>query len=231
MGDFGLSNKFALFYVSLVSVSLFGSLFASYLDSCSNCLEGNGQLQLDSMSTWMNFTFTWGPGSQKIVQGTLCLNFNICFYTTGSGIYTTRHLLMIVEVNDDEYNGWDYVGIVFDRNQNGYIDTSDYGAFQFFASNMTPPGGVFLAEVGFLGYPEWPLISGFHEASFNITSGYTFYIDFPVKSADWPPYSWLTKEGKNPLHICFKDSDSRNPPHMSAEYVFVRFSFYIPEDW
>lgn len=66
---------------------------------------------------------------------------------------TARSLSVAVKINDDEYNPWDYFGIVFDMNENGVID-SGLGDTPIvpWANNMT--SAPLLLETGFFVFPE-----------------------------------------------------------------------------
>jgi hypothetical protein len=175
----------------------------------------------DVNSTWLNFTFTWSPDAQKIVPSEFRLKVSVCLYTYSTlyGI-SQKRMWMLIEANDDEYNDWDYIGLVFDTNRNGYIDVSDeaYGAY---ANNMTQPA--FLCDDGFLAFAEMAPIRGPQHVRFNPDMGYTFSINFPCGGyEEWDPLQSLESGCDNPLHICFLDSN--------AGGVFARFLFYVPEE-
>ena len=215
--------KWRLLSLALI-VALGVSLgFAAYqLPGVSDDLNGNApnnpsNILLNSTSantTWLNFTFTWGPDAQKIVRGEFCLKINICFYTH-SGAYgdVEEVIWIIIEANDYEYDAWDYIGLVFDGNQNGYIDTGDK-SYGLFANNMTQPSALFLN--GFLAFAEVSPGKGPHTVSFKPDIGYTFFVCTPWEAGQ------ALKKGYNPLHVCYHDT--------SGSGVFVRFSFHIPEE-
>ena len=173
-------------------------------------------------STDNTMNFTWGSGTQKIVQGTLSLEISM----TWGGVPDSIHkwLSMVVRVNDDEYNPWDYLGLVFDMNENGVIDLgSEDSPFGLWVNNMTAPS--ILLENGFLGFAETMPILGPHNCTFDTDTGYTFRIKFYSLPTDpgypYNPAEVLREEYENLLHICFEDSGGGR--------VFVRFPFYIPE--
>lgn len=171
-------------------------------------------------NTWLNFTFTWGPESQNIVQGEFRIKIGMCFYTYSTAYATQKRIWMLIETNDDEYDDWDYIGLVFDTNQNGYVDIRDetYGAY---ANNMTQPASLY--EDGFLAFAEMSPIRGPQHVTFASDKGYTFSFNFPsVGYESWDPLPSLKTGCNNPLHICFLDDD--------AGGVFMRFLFYIPEE-
>jgi len=165
----------------------------------------------------LNFTFTWGPDSQKIVQGEFRLEIRMRWYG--------ENLSMVITAKDDDYNEWDYIGLVFDTNRNGHIDIHDY-SIALYANNMTQPS--FLSENGFPGFAEITPRSGPHIVSFGPDTGYTFTVQFPCSDGyggEWNPTESLKKANDNSLHLCFHDKDV-------ADYtmgVFIRFLFYLPE--
>lgn len=171
----------------------------------------------NSANDTMKFTFTWGPDTQKIIQGTFRLEVTLRL--------EGENLSMTIKANDDEY-GSDYIGLVFDINQNGYIDTGDE-SYGLFADNTTLTPS-FLTEYGFLGFPMYPPEPGPQKVTFNPKTGYTFAVQFPwvdQHGEEWNPARVLKRgdshTGRNPLHVCFYDSD--------GGYVFVQFQFYILE--
>lgn len=134
---------------------------------------------------------------------------------------TQNWLSMVVKVNDDDHNEWDYLGLVFDMNENGVIDlgTADK-PFGLWTNNMTTPSA--LLENGFLGFAYCPPTRDPHNCTFDPDTGYTFQIKFHSTSLDlfnppWNPAEVLKEACNNPLHICFVDS--------SGEGVFVQFAF------
>lgn len=172
--------------------------------------DGN-HLSNDDASESMNFTFMWGPENQKVVNGTFVLKVWLAL--------DGENLTMIIKANDDDLHGSDYIGLVFDSNQNGYIDTADR-SYALLASNYTCPLTE-LQESGYLDFLVWGIMEGPHKVTFS-DEGYTFVVKFPFH--DWNPGSVIKRGSDNPMHICF--SDLSNYPPLG---VFVRFSFYVPE--
>lgn len=173
----------------------------------------------NSTNETMNFTFTWGPDTQRIVQGTLRLEVSITWAVVPNS--THKWLSMVVSVNDDEYSEWDYLGLVFDMNENGVIDLGfEDLPFGLWTNNMTTDSA--LLENGFLAFAETMPKAGPHNCTFDPNTGYTFRIKFYSVPTDliYPPYNpaEVLKEGnKNLLHMCFKDTTGGG--------VFVRFVF------
>ena len=179
--------------------------------SGSNCAS-NGNPN-NGENTPMNFTFTWGPDTQKIVQGTFVLEI----WLTLDG----ENLTMIIEANDDEYDPADYIGLIF-------FNSSEHEPYGLFTDNMTitPP---ILTERGLLCFPMYPPELGPHKVTFDPKTGYTFNAEFPwvdQHGKEWNPARLLKRgdlyTGWNMLHVCFHDVDGGG--------VFARFSFYIPEE-
>lgn len=173
----------------------------------------------------MNFTFTWGPGNQRIVNGTFRLEISI--------IVDGENVTMVIKANDDDYHEADYIGLVFDVNQNGTIDTFEE-SYGLFAANMTVASK--LMAHGFLGFVWSGARLGPHKVSFNSQTGYTFTVHFPyvdeTGALQWNPAAVLKRGDDNPLHVCYFDADipwSLEHP-MEIGHVFVRFQFFIAEE-
>ena len=167
----------------------------------------------------MDFTFSWGPNRQKIVNGTFRLGISI--KVSGDNV------TMVVTANDDEYDVYDYVGLVFDTNQNGYIDVGDQSC-GLWASNYTAHS--MLLENGFLGWAQDPPVRGPQNVTFDKSSGYTFNIEFPFYYPTRPDRPWFDpgaaiKNGLNQLHVCFYDDNASQSSAMGG--VFARFNFNV----
>lgn len=178
--------------------------------------------------TYLNFTFTWGSGTQSIVDGTLTMRILLePLYGSADISDNCCSLLIAVRINDDEYNPEDYVGIVFDRNENGMIDSGNalcgYAdiPLALFANNTTLPS--FLAnngllcpmpiELGTMPYEPRPasLLWG---CTFKPEIGYTFLLA--------PCFiSTVLKAGANVMHVCFWDENGGG--------FYSRFSFQLKD--
>jgi len=220
---------FVVFYLSIISVSLCGSLYTNRLNSNGSFPSDNDyskqtifasgndtnvqgiSTSTSTNSTWMNFTFSWGSDTQRIVQGEFQLKLSM-------KLYDDRITIMMIRVNDDDYNAVDYVGFVFDTNQNGHIDLNDI-SMGLFADNMTQPS--ILMDNGFLTFAECIPIQSPHIVSFDADQGYVFTIPCTSPENILIPTKSLSSGSNNFLHVCFYDRDLGG--------VFVRFLFYIPE--
>jgi len=112
------------------------------------------------------YTFIWGQDEQDIIPGTLCLNI--------TRIGQTR---FVIKVNDNDYNEWDCLSMVFDRNQNGIIDLGNTDQpHGLWANNLTAP--VVLLENGDLIFAEIPPKAGPHRCTFDENKGYIFDVSF-----------------------------------------------------
>lgn len=102
-------------------------------------------------ATYRNFTFTWGPETQDIVDGTFTIDvsirlenitgpFNIIDaenVTHGPFYLTFNTFYMTIKVHDDDYAYDDCLGLTLDTNHNGFIDfTTDYSQL-FYTDNST----------------------------------------------------------------------------------------------
>lgn len=165
------------------------------------------------------FTFTWGPESQRIINGTFRLSVKM--WLDGENV------TMVVTANDDEFDMGDYVGLVFDTNQNGYIDHGDepYGLF---AGNKTQPSS--LSEYGMLGFAQVLGRPGPHNVTFDPDLGYTFNIIFPYYwqgSLYWDPSQAIRNGTHNQLHVCYFDYAGEG--NWPGNWVFTRFAFHANE--
>jgi len=114
------------------------------------------------------YAFTWGHDEQDIVPGTLCINI--------TRIGQTR---FVVKINDNDYNEWDYLVMVFDQNQNGIVDLGNADQpYGLWANNLTSPA--VLLEKGYLSFAEIPPKAGPHKCTFDSNTGYTFDVSFPT---------------------------------------------------
>jgi len=133
--------------------------------------------------------------------------------------WQAENLSMTVTVNDDEYNKWDYLGLVFDINKNGKID---YGGKDepciVHANNLTRVRkGVYLLENGLFSWAMIdPMPSSFHTCIFDKEVGYTFKISLRRQSINGvePPM---------PMHICFVDYENELKVPYTAVGIWVQF--------
>ncbi len=175
-----------------------------------NALNETGETGEGPGGLPFNFTFTWGPDTQKVVPGTLRIEISLRWGT----FHSYEYLYCIVKINDNEYNDWDYLGIVFDKNNNSVIDLG--GAddpLGVWACNMTAPS--VLGENGFLGFAEVPP-EKCYACTFDPNIGYTFRWLFGKDELHLPINS------NTPVHLCFHDHDAPYP----AKGVFIRFTFF-----
>jgi hypothetical protein len=130
--------------------------------------------------------------------------------------WQVENLSMTVTVNDDEFNEWDFFGVVFDKNKNGVIDLwNEDDPHVFHANNKTRgTGWVFLLESMTF---SWVMMgaerSPFHTCTFNAETGYTFKISLPRRD--------IKVEPPTPIHICFVDYEG--PARLSEVTVWAQF--------
>ncbi len=204
-----MNHKFAVFYVSVISVALVGSLYAS------------------SLNAWKRVVFTFPPEVQKVVaNGTAVIEVE--------WRWLNETLEMIVKVNDDDNRAIDILGILFDSDGNGVLTTT-YSAFDHWPENdPISDNGVFgaLSEFVVLSecyiYTNASLLHSEHNNAVeprrysgsdididivfvaNITNscyctykegeGYTFNMSIPRK--------FIKVEPPTPIHISFQDWDA-----------------------
>jgi hypothetical protein len=210
------NRKWQLFSLVLAIALMVSISFNIYQNlSGSNCAS-NGNPNNEE-NTPMNFTFTWGPETQDIINGTVHLEMSLRWGVVPNSSH--RWLSMMVKINDDDYNPCDYLGIVFDSNENGVIDLgSADDPFGLWTNNMTAPS--VLLENGFLCFAQCMPTLGPHTCTFEPDTGYMFSIFFPSLPSEGPPPNpaEVLREGcENSLHVCFNDANGGR--------VFVRFAF------
>ncbi len=139
------------------SPSIFSELqhVPEFLHTSDNESGGNPSSDGDA-SGQMNFTFTWGPDSQNIVHGEFRPEIRMRWYGD--------NLSMMITANDDDYEEPDYIGLVFDINQDDHIDVHDE-SYALYADNMTQPS--ILTEQGFLCFALTPPRLGPQKVSFD----------------------------------------------------------------
>ena len=197
----------------ILSISLMFALAVSLGINVYSALSGHGT----ESNAPLEFTFTWGSNSQKIVNGTFILTLKI--------YPDAQNLTLVATANDDEYDQFDYLGLVFDTNQNGYIDTNDepYGLW---ADNMTATSHLW--SHGFLSFTQNKPISGPQNVTFQSSIGYTFRVEFPYYYYGthlWDP-SLSIKNGTNSMHVIFYD-DNASSMFSAMEGAFTTFSFEV----
>lgn len=182
------SRTFGAIYVSVISIALFGSLYANSLEGAPNSYVfyfSNEYIRNDTQVR-IEVTFDWQP----------------------------ENLSITVTVNDDEYHEWDYLGVVFDKNHNGILDSKterESGVtwncsfadepYALYADNKTRSQGTSaLSERdGGLIWPYIPSVpSRYHTCTFDEETGYTFKILLSRQD--------INVEPPTPVHICFEDT-------------------------
>jgi hypothetical protein len=132
-----------------------------------------GSSSSDDAGGWMNYTFTWDPEAQDIVNGTFRIDVSIRFENVTYGNVTTETFILVVKANDDDYYGSDYLGLALDMNQNGVIEygLKDYPLL-LYASNRTVTD-VSLHSDGRMFPPEI-FRDDIYTCTFDPDEGYTF---------------------------------------------------------
>jgi hypothetical protein len=189
--------------LSLVLATALGTLLGFVLYSSFHFSQGS--------SGTVDLAFSWGPDRQRIMNGTFRLEVSMNF--------TGENMTMVIKANDDDYNEYDYVGLVFDTNGNGFIDHGDepYGLY---VNNLTGP--TVLTDNGFLGWAQVRPIRGPQNVTFSPEIGYTFVLGLSS-------LSFLRNGTNNQLHMCFHD-DSEACWTAGSNGVFTRFAFYLPTE-
>lgn len=176
-------------------------------------------LRLVENHTLLNFTFAWGPESQRIINSTLQMNVTLCYLclyemnlTDSTIIRKTCSLTVIARVNDCIHD-FSIAGFVFDSNHDGRIDHKD-AAYAAFSNNETDIA-ILMDNGGLALAGRIPYMSPNHIAMFKPAEGYTFIYNPYAGSS-----SFRVEEGQETcLHVCYVAAGSS---------VFVNFSFRVP---
>jgi len=205
--------KFGIEKWKILSISLMFALAVSLGINVYSALSRQGM----GVVAPLEFVFSWGPNSQRIVNATFVLTLKMWL--------DNQNLTLVATANDNEYDEFDYLGLVFDTNQNGYIDTNDepYGLW---ADNMTVASHLW--SHGFLSFTQSKPISGPQKVTFESSLGYTYRVEFPYYYYGPPPWdpSLSIKNGTNSMHVIFYD-DNASSMFSAMEGVFTTFSFNV----
>lgn len=185
-------------------------------------LGSNGQANDDKM----HFTFTWGPETQDIVNGTFKIEVSAWFenHTSPRGNTTYEMFYMLVSVYDDDYGGLDSLGVVFDKNHNGIIDLGLEDRPRLFFANNSTAGAPALTKDGLMILAAVPGGKS-SVCKYDPEKGYVFgpfgvpTSDFVSKSVDMLSYI--------PIHICFDDANLYPYQHGSLHAVSIQFRVYL----
>lgn len=179
-----------------------------------------------STNNTMNFTFTWGPEAQDIVDGTFKIEVSAWFenHTDLWDNTTYEMFYIIVNVYDDDYSSNDHLGLVFDKNHNGIIDLGLEDRPRLFYADNSTAGAPALTKDGLMilaAVPEGKSCVCTYDPekgyAFGPFGGPTSY--FASKIGDLPTYI--------PIHICFDDANLYPYQHRSLHAVSVQFRIYV----
>ena len=146
------------------------------------------------------FNFEWFPLTQNVTSGFLQMDLTFTFLDKGN-------LSIVVKINDDEYNGSDYLGIAHVEHEAGGL------GWMFYASNLAH-GAAIVTSNGFMDYfILYPTESKVHTCSYN-EEGYTFLISLP------PPEE---PSAGDLIHVCFYDAQIQDG-------VFITFHLGLTSD-
>jgi len=189
----------------ILVIVLVACLVVSLFFNAYQCLSFRGY----NSSTSKTFVYEWPRGSfagQRIVNDTLRLELTV--------EWGEETLDMVAKINDDEYHWEDYLGLVFDRNGNGFIDygMSDAPYLLGAANYTTAPNQNALTRDNTI---EWlvddiPHSSPYHYCVFTEDVGYTFNITIPK--------SELSDVKADMLFIVFIDTDYPHTPNLDYLY-------------
>ena len=118
-----------------------------------------------------DYIFFWSSNAQHIVNGTLAMKLNFTL--------TNDSLLMIAQVNDTNLRNFSDLGIIFDREfdgfhlgDQGYLLTSDNRSKSGIQTRLSESWVLVNTEI------HLPRPSPYHYCTFNNETGYTFHVNF-----------------------------------------------------
>jgi len=227
-----MNHKFAVFYVTVISVALVGSLSASHLNQ-----------------TWKHVVFTFPPEAQKVVEnGTATMEVK--------WRWLPETLEMMVKVNDDDFDNktcCDEIELLFDSDNNGNLTSNKPGQhWSYFSEDINDHGIFFpyyngsyaVLEKCFVLYDTDNYYTGYSGAVqffrcrcldcwkryllvvFNGSciyregEGYTFKLSIPIEHINVKP--------PTPIHIAFTDQSfvyqTPRPLDSSHYVIFAEFT-------
>jgi hypothetical protein len=200
----------------LLSILLIFGLAVSLMINVLSALPRQGT----EVAPQSEFVFSWDASTQRIVNGTFFLTLKMWLYG--------QNLTVVATANDDEYDWFDYLGLVFDSNKNGHIDMGDQ-AIGLWASNYTVESN--LEEFGLLSFFQAIPVRGPQDVTFDVSKGYTFTVHFPFYYPTRLDTPWFNPgaslvSGMNQVHACFYDDNASYTSRGQAG-VFSRFSFEL----
>lgn len=139
-----------------------------------------------------NYAYTWDPKCQDISSGELRLDLSFSYKKE------TEEVFFVIEINDDDYNERDYLGMTFDLNENDIIDLGVMDKPYGLLANDTTAPATLMSE-GNLSFAKLKPVRGPHKCTFNHHNGYTFEVSFPWRA--------LTSRSFVVLRISFGDED------------------------
>jgi len=134
--------------------------------------------------------------------------------------WETTNLTVAVNVNDDDYNLGDSLGLAFDTNGDGIFE----GIYWLNANNHTGRKDyvLYITQYGGIGWlAQMPAVpSTWHYCTFN-SSGYYFYF--------WIPKETIKFQQPMFVHLCFEDGDAMftGRPALQFENGTVYWKFEV----
>lgn len=194
-----MNHKFVVFYVSVVSVALVGSLYANILNP-----------------SWRHAVFTFPPEVQKVV-----VNGTATMEIWWRWLPDTLEMVIKVNDNNETYNS-DLLGLLFDTDHSGNLTTNvqraqfignDYGVFVDSQNNsgimeqcfIMPPhdwGANAVMWTAVWGSPYVPVLKNLNNTYcvYKEGEGYMFHLRIPREVIDVSP--------PTPIHMSFLDNDA-----------------------
>lgn len=207
------NQRFAVFYIAVVSVVLGGSLLASSTGSRWNCL-----------------VFTFPPETQKVVvNGTAMMEVR--------WRWLPEILEIMVRVNDDERGNYESnsLELLFDsdnsgnfssRNEYPHYSTDDHGVFITAANESQISAHCYLNHYGMAWYPcsvsgypqtaiKWPFNGSY--CLYKEGEGYTFNLSIPIKFINVKPSTTIHLDYFDGDYVAWLES-SGIPPEPGSTY-------------
>ena len=181
--------------VICLAASLFFSIYPLLNKDCEISENENSKSKTFVFFEMNQYPFAIGENYRKLIlNSTEFVRVEVTFN------WETDDLIVSAKVSDDDFHGFDYLGLLFDTNEDGIFE----GIFRLNANNYTLTAAHCPMLTDFGGITKLTqlvdLPSTWHYCTFNNSSGYSFYF-------------WIPKEGINfqqPMyvHLCFGDMDA-----------------------
>lgn len=181
--------------VICLAASLFFNIYPLLVNNCKVSENENSKSKTFVLFEMNQYLFAFGERYRKLIlNSTEFVRVEVTFN------WETDDLIVSAKVNDDDFSGYDYLGLLFDTNEDRIFED----IYRLMANNKTINQG-YVPLLTHYGGITWlaqmmPFPSTWHYCTFNNSSGYFFYFWIPKESINFqqPMY----------VHLCFGDMNA-----------------------